>query len=213
MSFFEFYFNKIPDLSDIRLPQKLCSYCASPVSDDHLPCGRCQREGLILDRVWVLYRYHPPLSEWILAAKFGKNRFALNQLCRVIRHTAHHFHEEMNADVIVPMPMSRRRLYQRGFNQCHYLADEVHRELSIPLRKDLVIKKHGEPQSQQNFRDRKSNIRNHFQIMQPLPPRVIIVDDVMTSGATGRELAKTMKKQGAEYVALIVVARALPQYS
>jgi ComF family protein len=115
-------------------------------------------------------------------------------------------------DLIVPMPLHRSRLRERGFNQAIELARPVGRRLGIPLAADLVERvRPGQAQSSLHKSRRQQNVRGAFALRRPLDAwHVAIVDDVLTTGASAGELAATLRRAGAERVEVWVVARTPP---
>ena len=114
-------------------------------------------------------------------------------------------------EVILPVPLYKRRLVERGFNQSLEIARVVSRELNIPIDYKLV-KKHQTTQAQSTLKlnQRKRNIKDSF-LLEKLPPyqHVVIIDDVVTTGATSNELASVLKNAGVKRVGVWSVARAI----
>ncbi len=111
---------------------------------------------------------------------------------------------------VVPMPLSPERLRQRGFNQAYLLAREL---APTVVRKDLLLRIRDTPaQSSLPRRERMANVQNVFAI-EPLQhhqiqgKRIVLVDDVMTSGASLNAAAHTLKQAGAQHVTALVFAR------
>jgi ComF family protein len=114
-------------------------------------------------------------------------------------------------DCIGFIPLSRERLAERGFNQALEIARPLARARGIALRSDLAVRvRHAGAQAELPFAARRKNVRGAFACLEDLSGlRVAVVDDVMTTGATLDEFAKTLKKRGAARVENWVVARAL----
>jgi len=153
-------------------------------------------------------RYDFPLDKLVQSFKYG-HRLAL----------ASYFGARLAAllasgcaDLIVPVPLHPLRLRARGFNQALELARPVSRAWRIPidLRSCRRIR-HTPAQADLPWRERAANVRGAFQCSADFTgKRVLLVDDVMTTGASLDELARSVRLQGAEQVTLLVVARALP---
>jgi len=113
-------------------------------------------------------------------------------------------------EAIIPMPLHPSRLRQRGFNQALELARPLGQAFALPLEIHRVQRQRNTlPQSDLKQRARKQNIHNAFVVKEPLPyRRVAILDDVITTGSTVNELAKTLKQSGVDYVEVWAVARA-----
>ncbi len=114
-----------------------------------------------------------------------------------------------NVDLIIPMPMHPTRLKERGFNQALEIAKVFGKEkldFNSTIRQKLTP-----PQASLPLKERVKNIKGAFAVNTDLTgKRIAIIDDVMTTGASLNELAKTLKKSGASHVECWVIARTLP---
>jgi ComF family protein len=118
---------------------------------------------------------------------------------------------KQTADVLVPVPLHWQRLFQRGFNQAVELAVPIGRVLDIPvLTTGLTRRRATAAQSGLNSRTRKKNLRGAFRWRhrQPPPAHVVLVDDVMTTGATAAECTRVLLAAGAGRVDVWTAARA-----
>ena len=119
-------------------------------------------------------------------------------------------------DMLVPVPLHKQRLRSRGFNQAVLIGDLLSRRWHIPMeRRALKRIRWTEPQVNLAAGERKENVKNAFEVRCPEKTafrRVILVDDVFTTGSTVDECARVLKKAGAEKVGVITVARA-PEHS
>ena len=117
--------------------------------------------------------------------------------------------------VIIPIPLSRAKLRRRGFNQAEEIAKIIANFLNIPLYNDLLIKyRNTYSQAKLNKAERQSNIQNSFKVNlsskhYPLMKnkKILLIDDVFTTGATMEECAKVLKREGAKQVWGMVIAR------
>ena len=120
-------------------------------------------------------------------------------------------------DLIIPMPMHPKRLQERGFNQALEIAKLISKGLDIPLDyQSCTRNKLSPPQASLPLKERVKNIRGVFSINDAHAKnlkglKVALIDDVMTTGASLNELAKTVKKAGATHVECWVLARTLPK--
>jgi ComF family protein len=116
-------------------------------------------------------------------------------------------------DVILPVPLHGRRLYERGFNQALLLADRIGSRFSLPVCYDNLVRiRPTRPQVELSGRDRVKNVAGAFSLIAPLAVkncRVLLIDDVFTTGATMNECAKVLKRAGAAHVAALTLARAV----
>jgi ComF family protein len=118
---------------------------------------------------------------------------------------------EHRVEMIVPIPMFWRRRLQRGINSADTIARRLGKSLDIPIRRDILVRRlNTPPQSTLPLSRRFTNVHEAFRVRRPEEARnarILLVDDVLTTGATCSEAAKTLKRAGAAFVAVAVIAR------
>lgn len=188
-----------------RLPSGRCPQCgeAIPVSER---CGACLKKPPHFDACHALFPYQFPTDRLIQALKYG-HQLALAKwfgqgLAAALSGTA--------AELIVPLPLHPQRLAERGFNQAMEIARQLEKALALPVdRKTLVRTRITPPQAEQPFKARRANVRGAFECRGDLSgKRILLIDDVLTTGATADECARVLKGHGAARVEVAVVARA-----
>ena len=189
-----------------RLPPQRCRICAIPAWGAGI-CGACLSAPPHYDRVSAVFIYGFPVDGLIHALKYGNNL----PVARLFGETLAHFIVSERVDLIIPMPLSVPRLRERGFNQALEIARYLAPALDTPLALDVAQRPvDTAAQASLPWKERARNIRGAFVCTEDLNGmRVAIVDDVMTTGATLNELAKTLRRAGAAEVRGWVVARAL----
>lgn len=115
------------------------------------------------------------------------------------------------ADVVTWVPLTRRRKAERGFDQAKVLAVEVGRSIGVPVRCLLRRVRSTGPQAKRDATERRAAMRGSFVVRDrmPVPADVLLVDDVLTTGATAAACAEVLLGAGASQVMLVVAARAL----
>lgn len=190
-----------------------CVRCAAPLPGGRphtQTCGRCLTRPPHYDRARALYRYDAPIDRLVQGFKYRRRLDWGRILGEALAE--HLCTAGECADAIVPVPLHRRRLRERGYNQSLELARPIGRRLDIPVLVRAVRRARPTPAQAGLSRDaRRRNVRNAFNVVQP--PRVAdkhiaIVDDVMTSGHTVDALARALKRAGAAEVSVWVLARA-----
>lgn len=109
----------------------------------------------------------------------------------------------VDADIVMPIPLSRRRLFHRAYNQATLLARPIASALSVPMDVDSVRRSHRRDMGHLNARQRAQNIHNVFTVVRPdkiRGRRILLVDDVMTTGATFAEMRRVLMRAGAAAV-------------
>jgi len=169
-------------------------------------CGACLRSPPAFDATLAPLRYAYPIDRLIRDLKF-KSRLANADFFAQYMLVG----EQPGGTLIMPVPLSRQHLRERGFNQALEISRLLARALALPLdATSLVRSKETLPQSKLPWRARKGNVRNAFECKRDLTDdTVIVVDDVMTTGATLDAIARTLKDHGAARVVNWVATRAL----
>jgi ComF family protein len=188
------------------LPHARCTVCALPLASGSI-CGACINRPPRFDRVEAPFAYRFPVAPLIHALKYGGRLALARTLGEALAQAV-----PRDADAIVPMPLARGRLAERGFNQALEIARMVAARTGIPLL-PLACRKLVDtpPQATLPWKDRAKNVRRAFACDADLTgQRIAVVDDVLTTGATLNELARVLRKAGAAEVAGWVVARTLP---
>lgn len=184
-----------------------CPRCALPSPAGSL-CGACISRPPHFDRTIAATEYAYPLDRLMRAYKYDAAlAYAALFSESIVRAVA----SAGGIDLVVPMPLHAARLRERGFNQAHELARRVGRALRVPVDPVAATRIRATTvQADLSMDARALNVRNAFTASGAvMGRRVAVVDDVMTTGATLDELARTLKAHGALYVENWVVARAL----
>ena len=175
-------------------------------------CGDCRLKPPPVDATVAALRYEGTGRQLIHRFKFGGMRKIAGTLAPIICSRIHVRPDMGNADLIVPIPLHRGRLFARGYNQAYLLAMEIGCILSIPVSAGLIERRLDTPsQSSLTRQKRFANMKKAFCVTDTAVLKgtaILLVDDVMTTGATIFEAAKTLKKAGARRVTCAVAARA-----
>ncbi|MGA0588234.1 ComF family protein [Dyella sp. KRB-257] len=185
-----------------------CARCALPLPLPAALCGRCQRDPPPWEAAWAPFRYGWPLDRLEARFKFGRDLAAGRSLVALWRGQSRPL---ALPEVVVPVPLHRARLRQRGYNQALELARPLARALGVPLRHDLLVRTRSTAaQSELDAPTRRRNVRGAFVLRAavPLPSHVAVLDDVMTTGATLAECARVLKRAGVVRVDVWALARA-----
>jgi ComF family protein len=202
-------------IAPLRLAR--CSQCdrplPSPVALTYSPthrCHHCTVRPPAYAKAWTLYPYLPPLQDAICLFKYrGKVSLAkpLGQL--MLKGLP----ASLDADLVIPVPLHPTRLREREFNQSLLLADQVAQYVGRPLSfTNLVRTAPSEPQSTLSRKERLKNLRRAFAVRQPqsiAQKRILLIDDVFTTGTTVNECAKVLREAGAEAIFVLTLARTI----
>lgn len=189
-----------------RLPAERCPRCALPSPGGHL-CGACLKRPPAFDRAAAVFSYGFPLDALIRHCKYGG---AQELAAWFAGSLAAELKEHPRPDLIVPMPLHPARLRQRGFNQALEIARRLADRLDIPCRHACRRQRDTPSQAGLDLKARRRNLRDAFVCDESLADkRVALLDDVMTSGSSLDELARTARRAGAADISVWVVARTL----
>ncbi len=202
------------ELTPIGSP--FCSKCGLPFvsrkGESHT-CSECLTEEKYFRRARAFGVYDGALMEAIHAFKYGKRASLSRPLAALARQTFLQFWDNYNIDLLVPVPLHLKRLRQRGFNQAHLLINRWAKLDKTPFD-GLVLSRTRwtEPQTSLSRKERQKNIKKAFSVKRPESVegrRIVLVDDVYTTGSTANECARVLMKAGAEFVDVLTLARAL----
>jgi len=195
---------------DFPLNHPCCPRCALPLKAPAPLCGRCLVRDPVFTATWAPFLYTHPLDLLEARFKFRRDLAAGRVLAERMAARARVDAPALPA-LIIPVPLHRSRLRERGYNQAQELGVPLARALGIPLRHDALIRTRATPpQTGLDAKARRRNLRDAFAVAEHAqwPSHVVLLDDVMTTGATAREAAKTLRRAGVARVDVWALARA-----
>ena len=200
----------------------LCPICGRPFpdasGDDHT-CGTCltREPQFTRARAWACYPHEElekhPLRQVVQKFKYGRKVSLGKPLGRLLALGCRDFLQGSHFDLILPVPLHPKRLRWRGFNQSGLLARQVSRATGVPMDPFVLLReKETLPQTQLSEEERRRNVRGAFALNPQRSvdgKRILLVDDVYTSGATVNECSRTLNRAGAKEVIVLTLARAV----
>ncbi|GFE60237.1 ComF family protein [Geobacter sp. AOG2] len=206
-----------PECRD-RMPapaHPLCPVCGIPfpgAGDDHV-CGAClqSKPDFGAARSALIYEGH--CRELVHAFKYRYKTHLRRPLALLAAGSLRDFVAACAPELMVPVPLHIRRLRERGFNQAVLLGEIWAREWKLPLERGAMRRiRWTEPQINLTAAERRDNVKGAFDVRDAdavKGRRVLLVDDVYTTGSTVRECARVLKAAGAREVSVVTVARAV----
>lgn len=186
----------------IREPR--CFRCGKPLDGEEQEychdCRECEQE---YDRGIGIFLYRDPMKQALMRFKFKGRKEYGEFMGKLMCLYGREFVVQVQPQVILPVPVHRKKLRARGYNQAEVLANTVSRGFSIPIRTDLVLrKKFTKAQKELNRKERKKNLEQAFYVKEEAGnySRVLLVDDIYTTGSTVNAIAGKLKKQGVREV-------------
>jgi ComF family protein len=197
---------------DLLINSNACPRCGEQlaVSTVTLLCGACLRKPPRYHSTHCAYRYSYPIDHLVRALKYHDRLAYARVLGELLARSLIKVRVEPWPELLVPVPLANHRYRERGYNQANEVAEQLQNRLGIPLRADLLDRKRAtREQAGLDRSSRRKNVRNAFAMREPLSVKhVAIVDDVVTTGSTVNEIARVLKRAGAETIEVWAVARA-----
>ncbi len=204
--------------SGIRpLEGPFCPQCGKPFSSSWAlsfspghRCGDCRSDPPFFDRIMTPYSFDGVLAKAVFLYKYNRKVSLASPLVALILP----FLESIEKiDLILPVPLHQERLREREFNQSLLLGNVLGKVLKKPVEEHLLIKiKPTDHQMKLNRSDRRKNLKHSFRVSDArriAGKKVLLVDDVFTTGATMNECAKVLKKEGCQEVIGCAIGRTL----
>lgn len=190
-----------------------CAACGHPFEFDAGEgslCAACLERRPPYGRARAVMRYAPRARDLVLGFKHGDKTYAAPVFARWLYRAGQELLQE--ADLLVPVPLHWTRLFQRRFNQAGLLAQALSRLGGVPVAVDLLVRRRRTPsQGNRNPTERRRNVQGAFALRRGRQPRIegkriLLIDDVMTTGATIEACAETLLEGGAAAVDALTLA-------
>ncbi len=194
--------------------QQCCEKCGIPFEYDvgvGIICLGCERKQTTYDRATFLFKYNDVSKKIIHKLKYYDHtylaKYLANAALRIIKR------DFSNCEVVVPVPLHRRRLMSRLYNQSALISKELAKLIQVDFGSNVLLKvRHTIPQTSLTKLQRETNVKNSFVVNLSqkhliLNKNVLLVDDVMTTGSTVNECSKILKAAGCKKVLVFTLAR------
>lgn len=204
-----------------RLPKvgPACMTCAMPLAinshstgapETRNRCGSCLSDSPPYQLTIAAFHYQPPISDFIANLKFNGQNQALKLLTNpLIEKIRLAYQSDQLPQTILPTPLHPSKLKLRGFNQAQIIAQQIAKKLAVKIDARCVVRqKPTRSQVTLDASQRAKNLKNAFKLIKEPAEHVAIVDDVMTTGTTMRELASCLLDSGVKRVDVWCIARA-----
>jgi len=190
-----------------------CVYCATPLSvEGEAICGTCLQQPPPYERLFALFAYQAPITQWIMELKFHE-RLIHAQILGELMATALQtwYLDKPLPECIIPIPLHNKRLHERGFNQALELARPIAKTLGLALNFTSCQRvKSTQAQARLIRKQRTQNMKNAFKIQGLEKIRsVAVVDDVTTTGQTLQAFCQALKQAGVAQIDVWCCAKTL----
>lgn len=186
--------------------EHICLYCGMPLKDESDYCNRCQYSRQEFSKNRAPLVYDGDVKRLIYAFKFNQKKYIAETLGALMADE--YLKRSMDADIIVFVPMTKEEEKKRGYNQSELLANEVGKRLNMPVLPALVKIRSTSAQKELKGKDRATNLEGAFACVfdQVKNRRILLIDDIFTTGATANECTKTLLKAKARDVSVLTSA-------
>lgn len=186
----------------------LCSHCYSLIHFNPTPAKNFLFQQNYLDQVLCMAIYQPPISNLIRGLKYHN----IKKVSAVLADLLYYHLNIKEHHLITWAPTSKKRINERGFNQARLIAENLAIKLNINSLASIKKTKHTPKQAQSSFQQRMQNLKDSFLVKDRClvfikNKKILILDDVVSTGSTLNECAKVLKKAGAKTVTGLAVAR------
>lgn len=201
-----------------------CGFCNN-LSNNYL-CPNCQNDlaklkvssiqkynssNFFFSEHFYLFKYQNEIRKHIIDYKFNEKSYLFKSFSQIFKQDLEFKNFISKYDCILSVPLHKKRLHTRGYNQSELIAKEISKYFNIPYYNDILFKTSNiTMQSSLNKENRKSNILNAFSVCNKekiLNKKVIIFDDIFTTGSTANECAKVLLNSGACKIGIVTIAK------
>ncbi len=190
---------------------QICGLAFEPGSLSHL-CGECKKKPPAYDRARAVVKFEEPAIEIIHRFKYHRRfdflKWMAGEMARIYQQEL----ADLEFELVIPIPLHWKRLLSRGYNQSQLLARSLAKKINLPLACSVLVRtKNTPPQVGLSRNQREKNLKKAFLVKKPSlveGKKLLLIDDVITTGATIEEASKTLKRAGAELVGVLAFARA-----
>ena len=191
-----------------KISEPRCMKCGKPIQkEEEEYCFDCKKRKHEFEDGVSLWVHRPPVSDALYRFKYNGLRCYGKVFAREAADSFYDYLERREVEAFVPIPLSKKRYRNRGYNQAEILAVELSDLTGIPVKNLLKRVKETNPQKQLNDKARKRNIQNAFAVNGPVFEKsVVLVDDIFTTGSTLDEAAKILKREGVSKVYFLTIS-------
>lgn len=199
--------------------------CGRPVENDL--CNKCKKElkkqefiriedytsngDLFFSELMYLYAYDGIIRNLILKYKFQEKIYLYKIFLKNLKNNKKLYLFLKKYDIIIPVPISQKRMKQRGYNQSALLAQLISKDFNIIYDDTCLFKvKHTNPQSTLNKEERTKNVENVYSVKNQkkiINKNILLIDDIYTTGNTVNECSKVLKKAGINNIGILTLAK------
>lgn len=162
-------------------------------------------------RAYYMYQYKDVIREMLINYKFNEKSYLCNLWAELILKNKNACSFLENCDIIIPVPLHRKRKMERGYNQTQLVTKQLEKQLNLIVNNKVLKKtKNIKPQSEKGYIERKEDIKGAYIVKNNkyiINKTVLVFDDIYTTGSTTNECKKTLLKAGAKSIKIFAIAK------
>ena len=190
----------------------ICNKCKNKIKSQHeFIIENYKNNTSFFDEHIYMFCYSGKIREAILNYKFNEKSYIYHMFLAILKNNKKKLDEIKKYDIIMPVPISRKRLKLRGYNQSDIFAKELAKLYNINYDNKIIFKVKDNPaQSELNKYERINNVKNVYKIKNTIKIKnknVLVVDDIFTTGNTVNEVSKILKKNKAKKIGVFTIAK------
>lgn len=190
--------------------ESLCKRCAIKIKKYEINLVN-KNKKMYFNESMHIFKYNEMIRQRLIEYKFQDKSYMYKTFAKIILKNKKVCGFLEKYDIIIPVPIHKKRRLKRGYNQTELIAKEICKNISLELKTDVLIKqKNIKAQSELNKNERKQNIKNAFEIKninEIIDKKILLFDDIYTTGSTVNECSKILKKAGAKQIGVVTIAK------
>lgn len=206
----ELLFPKVCGICGKIAPTPICLYCRRKI-ELLIESNIVNVHNKYFEKQAYMFNYNGIIREKLINYKFNEQAYLNETFADIIIKNEKICRFIKNYDIIIPVPIHRKRYKERGYNQTELIAVRVAKNLGILVAKDVLLKEiNNKPQSELTKNEREQNAKNVYRIQNEQKIRnkaILIMDDIYTTGNTVNECSKMLKQAGASEIAVLTIAK------
>ena len=190
----------------------LCNKCKIRIQKNAICKIEDYRETTsFFDEHLYLFQYDGEIRNAILNFKFNEQTYIYKTFLEILKNNEKICTQIKKYDIIMPIPISKKRFKQRGYNQSALIARNLAKTLNIDYKENVLVKiKNNKPQSELGQHERSANVKDVYKLKETkkvYKKNILLIDDIYTTGSTANECAKILKENNANIVGIFTLAK------
>ena len=190
--------------------ESLCKRCAIEIKKYEINLIN-KNKKMYFNESMHIFKYNEIIRQRLIEYKFQDKSYMYKTFAKIILKNKKVCGFLEKYDIIIPVPIHKKRRLKRGYNQTELIAKEICKNISLELKTGVLIKqKNIVAQSELNKNERKQNIKNAFEIKninEIIDKKILLFDDIYTTGSTVNECSRILRKAGAKQVGVLTIAK------